>query len=164
MKAISQGAIKRFLLAAGVALAVSALAHEGGSGACGGMPGEGMPPHLKRLKLSESQRDKVFELMHAQAPVMRDKVKTVHRAEEEFRTLAAAPDYSEGKARALADASAKAMSEMTLARTRTDRQIFELLTPEQRKQLAEQKEGPGMGRGDSMCGQAGEHAGKPPMR
>lgn len=164
MTMISQGAIKRFLLAAGVALAVSALAYGGAPDACGGMPGDGVPPHLKGLKLSDSQRDKVFELMHAQAPVLRDKAKTVHRAEEELRTLAASPDYSEAKARALADASAKAMSEMNLARARTDRQIFELLTPEQRKQLAEQKEGPGMGHGDSMRGHAGEHVGKPPMR
>lgn len=145
MKVIFPGTIKRFLLAVGLVLAVSALAHGGSPDTCGGIPGEGMPPHLRGLKLSESQRDKVFELMHAQAPALRDKAKTVHRTEEALRTLAASPDYSEAKARAQADALAKAISEMTLARARTDRQIVEWLTPEQRKQLAEQ-------------------AGKPPMR
>jgi protein CpxP len=33
------------------------------------------------------------------------------------------------------------MAEMTLARAKTDRQVFEVLTPEQRKQLAERKPG-----------------------
>lgn len=164
MKAISQGAIKRFLLAAGMALAVSALAHDGGPGTCGGLPGQGMPPHLMGLKLSESQRDKVFELLHAQAPTLREKAKALHRVEDDLRALAASPEYSEAKARTLADASARAMSEMSLARARMDRQIFELLTPEQRKQLAEQNERPGAGRGETMRGQRGEHSGKPPMR
>ncbi len=164
MKVISPHTIKRFLLAAGAALAVSALAHGGGPDACGGMPGEGMPPHLKGLKLSEAQRDKVFELMHAQVPAMRDKAKSLHRAEEDLRTLVASPDYSEAKARILADVSARAISDMVLVRARTDREIFELLTPEQRQQLAEQKERPNMGRGESPRGLAGDHSGRPPMR
>jgi Spy/CpxP family protein refolding chaperone len=164
MKVISPHTIKRFLLAAGVALAVSALAHGGGPDACGGMPGEGMPPHLKGLKLSEAQRDKVFELMHAQVPAMRDKAKSLHRAEEDLGTLVASPDYSEAKARILADVSARAMSDMAVVRARTDRQIFELLTPEQRQQLAEQKERPNMGCGESPRGLAGDHSGRPPMR
>lgn len=164
MKAISQGAIKRFLLAAGVALAVSALAHDGGPGTCGGQPGQGMPHHLMGLKLSESQRDKVFELMHAQAPSLREKAKILHRVEEDLRGLAASPEYSEAKARVLADVSARAMSDMSLARARMDRQILELLTPEQRKQLAEQKDGAGVRHGESMRGQSWEHLGKPPMR
>ena len=153
---ITFSSIRRFLLAAGVAAAVplsaaGLLGHAGGPGACGsGMPGgpskhamggDMMPPYLHGLKLSEAQGDKVFAIMHAQAPAMRDKAKAVHKAEDDLRTLAAAPDYSEAKARTLADAAAKAMAEMSLLRAKVDRQMFELLTPEQRKQLVERKPG-----------------------
>jgi Spy/CpxP family protein refolding chaperone len=105
------------------------------------MGGDLLPPHLRGLELTEAQRDKVFEIMHAQAPLMRDKAKVLHKAEDDLRGLAAAADYSEAGARSLADAAAKAMAEMTLLRAKTDRQVFEVLTPEQRKQLAERKPG-----------------------
>jgi Spy/CpxP family protein refolding chaperone len=156
--------IRRFLAAASIALAIplGAAAFPGGpdghpgcaslAGHSGpGMGGEMMPPHLRSLNLSEAQRDKIFEIMHAQAPLMREKAKAVRKAEDELRALAAADDYSETKARTLADTAAKAISEMTLARTRVERQVIETLTPEQRKQLADLKAsgGPGRWRGDT---------------
>ena len=161
MKTVSHGTIKRFLAAAGVALAVPLTAAafqgpHGGHRGCGdfaahggpGMGGGMMPPHLHGLNLTEAQRDKVFEIMHAQAPAMREKGKAVFKAEADLRALTVSPDYSDAKARSLADAAAKAMAEMTLARAKAERQVFEVLTPEQRKQLAEMKpsDGPrGMG-------------------
>lgn len=153
---ITFSSIRRFLLAAGIAAAIplsaSALqGHAGAPGACGGgmpdgagkhaMGGDPLPPYLHGLNLSEAQRDKVFAIMHAQAPVMRDRAKALHKVEDDLRALAVTPDYSEAKARALADAAAKAMAEMALARTKVDRQVFEILTLEQRKQLAERKPG-----------------------
>lgn len=153
MKTIPQGSIRRFLMAASLALAVplSALAF-GGHGGMGGMGGDRLPPQLKALDLSEAQRDKVFEIMHAQAPQMRERAKALHKAEGELRSLTASADYSDAKARMLADAAARAMAEMTLARVKTERQVYELLTPEQRKQYAEAKpherrHGMGPGRG-----------------
>lgn len=152
MKAIHHGNIKRFLAAASVALAIpfSAGAFQGPPGGhqgCGefsghgghGMGGETMPPQLRGLNLTEAQRDKVFEIMHAQAPAMREQAKALHKAQGDLRALAEAPDFSEAKARALADTSARAMSEMALARVKTERQVFEVLTPEQRKQLADMR-------------------------
>jgi len=99
------------------------------------------PHYLRGLNLTEAQRDKVFGVMHAQAPGMREKAKVHLAAEEALRQLTAAPDYSEVKAWALADTLGKSVAEMALARTKTDRQIFDLLTAEQRKQLAEMKPG-----------------------
>ena len=178
----STGNIKRFLIAASVALAIplGAAAFQGGPGdhpGCGsfagrggpGMGGEMMPPHLRDLNLNEAQRDKIFEIMHAQAPLMRDKAKAVRKAEDELRALSSASDYSEARARALADTAAKAMSEMTLARARAERQVFEVLTPEQRKQLADMKATgePRRGRGDGprgMGGMGGEGRTPPPAR
>ncbi len=168
--------IKRFLVAASVALAIplGAAAFQGEAGGhpgCGhfagrggpGMGGEMMLPHLRGLNLSEAQRDKIFEIMHAQAPLMRDKAKAVRKAEDDLRALAAADDYSDAKARALADTAAKAISELSLARARAEHQVFEALTPEQRKQLADMKASgsSGRGRGDGPRGMGGEAS--PPL-
>jgi len=136
--------LKRFLVAAAVSLTVplAALAVSQPAGACGFEPGEEggrMPPYLQALELSEVQRDKVFEIMHGQAPAMRDKGKAIHKTEEALRALAQSPDYSDAKARELADGVAKAMAEMSLARLKLEHQIFEILTPEQRKVLVEMK-------------------------
>ena len=160
MKDSTNSNIKRFLVAASVALAIplSAAAfgghhggQHGGHDSCGPMSHKGigfpmaeggmLPPHLRSLNLTEGQQDKVFEIIHSQAPLMREKTKALRKAESDLRVLSAAPEYSEAKARSLADATAKVMSEMTMARAKTERQIFEVLTPEQRKQLAELKPG-----------------------
>jgi protein CpxP len=179
MTTISQGSIRRFLVAASIALAIplTAMAVPGARGAhhgCGGfamhggpgMGGEMMPPHLRALNLTEPQRDKVFEIMHSQAPAMRDKAKAWRKAEDELRALTASPDYSDAKARSLADASAKAMADMTLARARTERQVFDVLTPEQRQQLSEMKASGSWprGRGDGPRGMGGEGRMPPPAR
>lgn len=162
MTNISSGNIKRFLSATALALAIpltaaanpgNPRAGEGGSD-CGAMTGHriqggGMghhamgglmsPRHLHALNLSEAQHDKVFEIRHGQAPGMREKGKALHKAEAELRQLTSTPDYSEGKAKALADQIGKLTFEMTLARSKSDHQIYEILTPEQRTQLAEMK-------------------------
>lgn len=179
MKTVSHGNIRRFLAAAGVALAVPLTAAafqgpHGGHHGCGdfaahggpGMGGGMMPPHLRGLNLTEAQRDKIFEIMHANAPVMREKGKVVFKAETDLRALTASTEYSEAKARSLADAVAKAMSEMTLARAKAERQVFEVLTPEQRKQLAEMKPAgePPRGRGDGPRGMGGDGRTPPPAR
>ena len=169
MTNISPRGVVRYLAVAALALAIplSVLANPAnptnpreavGVGHCSGMDGRGpmgkwggerggvrgdeMRPHyLRGLNLTEAQRDKVFGVMHAQAPGMREKAKVHLAAEEALRQLTAAPDYSEVKARALGDTLGKSVAEMALARTKTDRQIFDLLTAEQRKQLAEMKPG-----------------------
>ena len=179
MTTLTSSNIKRFLVAASVALAIplGAAAFQGEPGGhpgCGhfagrggpGMGGEMMLPHLRGLNLSEAQRDKIFEIMHAQAPLMREKAKAVRKAEDDLRALAAADDYSDAKARALADMAAKAISEMSLARARAERQVFETLTPEQRKQLADSRASgsPGRGRGDGPRGMSGEAGPQAPAR
>jgi len=172
MKTTPNSNIKRFLIAASVALAIPlsmpAFGAPGGHDGCGMeahggpghhmMSGNRMPHHLHGLDLTEAQQDKIFEIMHAQAPVMRDKAKALRKVESDLRALTSAPDYSEAKARGLADDAAKAMSEMSLARAKADRQVFEVLTPEQRKQMAEAKpaEHKRHGRGDGPRGHSAD--------
>jgi Spy/CpxP family protein refolding chaperone len=181
MKAISDLPLKRFAAAAAVALAIplTAAAFSGQKGmlhgACDGMGakagyghhgmgGDGIPRQLRRLDLSEAQRDRIFDIMHAQAPTLRDTAKAMHKAQNDLRELTAAPDFSEAKAKQLANAAAAAMGEMALNRAKTERQVYEVLTPEQRQQLADIKPSGDRPRqrGDGPRGPAGD--GMRPMR
>lgn len=143
MKMIPEGPVKRFLMTAGLAMAVpmTVLAHDGcgpmGGGMGMAMSGEMNMHHLRGLNLSEAQRDKIFEIMHAEAPQMRERGKAIRKAHEELRALGASADYSDARAQALADASAKTMAEMALAHVRLEHKIVEVLTPEQRQQFAD---------------------------
>lgn len=150
---------KRLLVVAGLALAIplSALAFQGqgGKGGCEmrdgmrgaamhgghGIKGDGMGAlrGLHRLDLSEAQDDKIFEIMHAQAPAMRKQMQALRKSEQELRTLKAAPDYSEAKAKQLIDGIARQRADMEVARLQSERKVLDVLTPEQRKQLAEMK-------------------------
>lgn len=136
--------------------------HGGGPGMMQGpgmMPGPGMKHgmgpmmHLRALDLSEAQRDKIFSIMHGQAPVMRDKHKAIRKAREELKTLAHGEGFDAAKARAASDALGKAVSEMALLRVQTHAQVHALLTPEQRKKAEEMHRhrgpqgGPGFGPG-----------------
>ena len=98
-----------------------------------------MPPFLRGLDLTEAQRDRIFEIMHDQAPRMREKSKEARRAHEALRDLAMSPQFDEGRARALAADDARTGADLALMRLRTDHAIFALLTPEQRKAAQESK-------------------------
>lgn len=140
--------IWRHATIAGLLLAMPLLANAQ-PGFCGmperhGPPpgGEMLPAYLPGLNLSDAQFDWVFDILHAQAPTLRQKHKALGKLEGELHTLTAAPDYSEAKVKSLADALGKAMIDVTLVRAQTDRQIYDILTPEQRKQLHERTGGP----------------------
>jgi len=94
---------------------------------------------LRGLDLTEAQRDKIFEMRHAQAPARRAQMKAVHAARKDLRELAMAPKYDAAKAKASADAFAKAMSQMALMRVEAARKVLAVLTPEQRKKLDERR-------------------------
>jgi len=127
----------------------------------GGLPGnlwlgggDMFPQFLPGLALSESQQDKVFDLLYAQAAQVRDKVKALRRAEDGMRSLAAAEDFSEAKAKTQSEGLGKAVAELALARVKVERQMLDILTPEQRKQWANARSrGPAVG--DPGCGRGG---------
>ncbi|BCB26663.1 ATP-independent periplasmic protein-refolding chaperone [Sulfurimicrobium lacus] len=148
--------LTRFMIASSIALGLplgaDAFPMTDKPGGCGGpmqMRGEpGMfggshtQPFLRGLDLNESQRDKIFDLMHAQAPAMRDQAKALHKSQMELRLLGLSGEYSEEKAQALAEASAGVLAKMAQMHARTDQQIYRILTPEQRKQLEERRARP----------------------
>jgi len=108
---------------------------DGGMAGGWGMFGEGgaLPPFLKALHLSEVQQDKVFAIMHAQAPQAREQAKALRKAHHAMHELATSAKYDEAKAKAQADALGKALSDMALLHARTAHQVYEVLTPEQRE-------------------------------
>lgn len=136
-------------LALGLPLAVDAHPMMGYPEECGspmqmmgehGIPGgEHLPPFLRDLKLSEAQRDRIFDLMQTQAPAMRKQAKAMRKSQMELRQLGMSDEYSEAKAKALADANAQAMARMGQLQASTSHQVYLLLTPEQRKQMEECK-------------------------
>lgn len=149
--------LKRTLLIGGIGLAIPLVALAarpmlGGPDGCerpmsmaqgpgpefGPGPEMGMPPlphMLRRLDLSEAQRDKVFELLHAQAPRLRDQAKSLRQARTELQTLSRSEDFDAKRAQELSQSAASTLAAMALERARMENQVFKLLTPEQRQNL-----------------------------
>jgi Spy/CpxP family protein refolding chaperone len=70
---------------------------------------------LRKLDLTEAQRDRIFQIFHDQAPATREQMKRVHRAREALR---------------------QAESDMALLRAETLSRVAAVLSPEQREKLA----------------------------
>ena len=118
--------------------------HHGPDGPFGG-PMMGMP-FLRGLSLSDAQQDKVFEIMHAQAPALRLRGREVRQSREALFALARSERFDDAKATALADTGARAASQIALMRARSAAAVWQVLTPEQRKQADEMAARRGMPR------------------
>jgi protein CpxP len=105
-------------------------------GAHFGGPFGGMPP-LHGLKLSEAQQDKLFAIMHAQAPQRREHDKAIRKAAAQLRDLARADRFDDARAGAAARDLGQAITAESLLQARTEAQVLAVLTPEQRTQLRE---------------------------
>lgn len=96
-----------------------------------------LTPFLLGLDLTESQQDKIFELLHSQEPAMRTQRKTILKARAEINRLAATDHYNAAEVRRQADKLAGAIADSVVLRTEIDAKIHALLTPEQRKHMDE---------------------------
>lgn len=149
--------LARFLIASAVALSIplGAAAHPsmeghgggplppGGPGGPlrpGGPGGHGMIPFLHELNLSEAQQDKIFDIMHALEPQMRDRARAAHKAQRELHQMSLSDKFDEAEARVLADSASRAEADLALLRARSTQQVLATLTPEQRRQAAELKQ------------------------
>lgn len=99
------------------------------------------PPHylpfLHSINLTEAQKDKIFALEYAEMPKMRAQMKARYQLEKELMQLS--DNYSESKANAIAEQLATLERDSVLAKVHHHQEVLNLLTPEQRKQAAEQK-------------------------
>jgi Spy/CpxP family protein refolding chaperone len=115
--------------------------HHGGPPPMGPPPGFGEPrpgpPFLRGLALTDAQEDRIFEILHAQAPMLRQRQRELHQAREELRALSRAERFDEARAGALADTSARAAAAIALIHARSEAAIWQVLTAEQRKQADE---------------------------
>lgn len=102
-------------------------------------PWDAPPPFLAGIDLTDEQEDKVFGILHAAAPAIREQSKALHKSHEALQEIAISPEYDDSRARALTDASAKAESELALQRIRIDHEIYSLLTPAQRAQISDRR-------------------------
>jgi Spy/CpxP family protein refolding chaperone len=98
---------------------------------------DAMPPvpMLRGLTLTESQRDKVFTIFHAQAPTLRENIKALRRAHEDLEQLALSAHFDQAKAKSLVDSCARSIGTLALLRAEGEHEIYALLTEEQRQQL-----------------------------
>lgn len=136
---------RHLILALGIALAAASSQamppmdgpcdHPPGPAMEGGMPPEPLPPWLHGLAVSEAMHDRIFEIMHAQAPNLRAREREAQRAHEALHKLSLSGSYDDAKAKLLSDTLARATAELALMRSRADQQIYRLLTPEQRQEL-----------------------------
>jgi Spy/CpxP family protein refolding chaperone len=100
---------------------------------------KGIPPHLAALNLSETQQDKMFELMHSQVPKARQADKQRQQLTAELHKLSNSVSYDEAKAKQISEKLAVIEKEYVLNRAAINHQVYQILTPEQRKQLDEMK-------------------------
>ncbi|TFW29799.1 Spy/CpxP family protein refolding chaperone [Duganella callida] len=111
----------------------------------GPMPGvgPGRPPFLHGIALTEAQDDKIFAILHAEQPYLREQGKAAAKARQALREMAGADKYDDAKAAALAKEAATAEANLALHHVRTQQKLLAVLTPEQRTQLtAEQPHHP----------------------
>jgi Spy/CpxP family protein refolding chaperone len=107
-----------------------------------GAPGPDMPfAHLPLygLQLTDVQQDKVFAIMHAQAPQRREHEKAIRKAHDALRELAHADKFDDARAAALARDLGQAIAADALLQARTQAQLLAVLTPEQRERLRQRR-------------------------
>lgn len=106
-------------------------------------PGRGAGPGLPFLHgidLSEAQQDRLFAILHAEAPQLREQDKLERKAHEALRAMFEAGDFSEAKAASHTKALGQAVAARELLRVRTAGQVMALLTPEQRARLKQERD------------------------
>ncbi|AIA46187.1 MULTISPECIES: ATP-independent periplasmic protein-refolding chaperone Spy [Serratia] len=96
--------------------------------------GEGKGGPFAGLNLTEQQRQQMRDIMkeshQKRGPGMKEERQALHN-------LVASDSFDEAKAKAQIDAIGKAQSERMLARAKAENKMYNLLTPEQKKQYNE---------------------------
>lgn len=101
--------------------------------------GEGMR-FMRRLDLTDAQRDQVKNIFQEQAPAVRERMEAARKAQQELRSMALSPNFDSARARDLADTAAKAQADAAVLRAEGMSKVYALLTPEQRQKLEERRE------------------------
>lgn len=137
-----------FLAASSIALVLPLTTQArsmGGMEGCEGphaMQGErdGLPPMMKRLNLTDEQKDKISQLRKQDAGLMAEKFKAMRDSRAQLHDLQSKGEYDAAKVKVLTEQGAQTMAEMGQIRARQLHAMLQILTPDQRKQFAEKRE------------------------
>ncbi len=113
--------------------------HSGKAGHHASMNQNGIPPHFRALNLTQDQQDKIFAIMHEQAPAKYAQRNQQHETHEAIRLLGQADTFDQAKAQQLTDQLGQLEKEKAMNRLQTQAKINALLTPEQRQKAREFK-------------------------
>ena len=102
-------------------------------------PHHGGAPFLRGLRLSEEQRDKIFAIEYAQMPEAREQRKAIEHARRDLHQMVASGQYDEARARSLTESLGRAVAREAQLRAQAGAKIMQVLTPEQRKQIADRE-------------------------
>lgn len=91
---------------------------------------------LKRLDLSEAQRDRIREIFREQAPAVREKAQALREVHKELRGYALSEDFDPARAQALAERQAGLMAELHMLRINGLNQTYQILDTAQKEKLA----------------------------
>lgn len=121
--------------------------HYGKQGHCGKQGHGGMmgghdlqPRFLRGLDLTEAQQDQVFDILYPLIPAQRSHHKAARDLRQQQKALTLSPDFDAGKLKKLLDAEAKSHSEHKLKLATAHNKIYQLLTDEQKAQVAERRQ------------------------
>ena len=98
------------------------------------MGGPGLP-FLRGIELSEAQEDRLFAILHAGAPQLREQEKAERKALEALDAMRESGRVDDAKAAAQARALGQAVAAQELLHVRTAAQVMALLTPQQKATL-----------------------------
>ena len=102
--------------------------------------GGGLPPFiLDKLNLTAEQKDQIEAFQANSLDAGKEFFEKVRTSDEQLRTMVEAGSFNEENARQILNSKAAAMTELELLRLRTDAAIFDILTTEQKAQLAQFK-------------------------
>ena len=99
------------------------------------MGGPGLP-FLRGIDLSEAQEDRLFAILHAQAPQLREQEKIERKALDALDWMRENGRVDDARAAAQARALGQAIAAQELLRVRTAAQVMALLTPQQEDEFA----------------------------
>nr|MBF0685426.1 Spy/CpxP family protein refolding chaperone [Pseudomonas sp.] len=92
------------------------------------------------IELTEEQKTKVGELHKAASPELRAAMKEAFEARRALHELTVSGNFDEARAKEIAQKGADAMARASVLKAKTHSQVLAVLTPEQRKELADRAE------------------------
>ena len=90
---------------------------------------------LERVGLNKVQHQKVDQIIQHSGYLMRGNFKQMRNFEKKLNTMALSPSYNQRQARKMAMNHADTIASMLVIQADTKHQIFDVLTPKQRKTL-----------------------------